>query len=698
LNISLGLLWHMHQPYYKDAAHGDYRLPWVRLHAVRGYYDMIAVLRDYPAVRCTFNIVPSLILQILDYTENGQRDYDFILSRKPAEDLSIEEKEHLLRRFFMCNRATMIEPLARYASLLEMRGPFGTSSEVEEGLRNFTAKDLCDLQVLFNLSWLGFSARRDEGIAELFEKGRDFSEADKHYVLDYHIRLMGELLPLYRAALEEGRIDITTTPFFHPIAPLVMNVGNALRCGDVQLPAETFAHPEDVETQIAQAIEQHERVFGQKPSGLWPAEGAVCPELVDILDRCGFAFTLSDEDILFASLKRRRNSAELNRPYVVRHGVSQTRMFFRDRALSDAIGFVYANNPPQEAAADFLRRIEAAAGDQDDAFVSVILDGENPWEHYPDSGEGFLRGIYEALSRHERIQTRRFCDVAASADCEIATLASGSWINQNFAIWIGHEEDRLAWEALARTRRYVVSLGAAAASQCWDEIYIAEGSDWFWWFGDEFYSANLDDFDRLFRQHLKNCYLLNDDEPPAILDQSILRPRDVVPFKPPAGFVSPRLDGRITHFYEWRKAGCYLASTVGAAMYQPEKLIERLLYGFDELNLYLRVDLKYLPEETAVTVMLAPPHDVKLRFQLEEGRATLVVAAGVHDIALIEACYAEVLEIKLPFATFDAEPGNRVRLRAELMVQGVETEILPADGLLALIVPDKSFERTLWYA
>jgi alpha-amylase/alpha-mannosidase (GH57 family) len=699
--ITVGFLWHMHQPYYRDPLTGSFLMPWVRLHAVRGYYDMISVLDDFPDVKCTFNLVPSLISQLLDYTENNQTDIDFVLSgRKPAE-LSPDEKKQILQRFFSCNQATMITPFSRYEELLKKKA----GKKTDEFARDFSDQDIMDLQVLFNLTWIGFTGRKDPGIAELIKKGRQFGEYDKKYVLDFHMKMLAKIIPLYRDARDRGQIEITTSPFYHPISPLLMNVGYAHRCMETRLPEEGFSHPEDLEAQIEKSIDLYKKVFGDSPDGLWPPEGSVCPEMMEILSRYGIKWAATDEDILFLSLREQRTGVKLFRPYKVVQGSSSVDMFFRDRDLSDMIGFVYSKNASSTAAANFISHLEdirkGARTYPFNPFVSVILDGENPWEYYPDGGEGFLRELYQGLSGSQNIITDTFSSYLAANPVKetVENLFTGSWINHNFSIWIGHEEDRKAWEYLSKTRKYVESKGKDAHKLSWEEIYIAEGSDWFWWFGDEFTILNKGDFDRLFRLHLRNCYELHGDVPPSYLFKSIITPYDISPQKEPSGFVRPVIDGFVTHFYEWRKAGVYLTRPESSSMYRHSGYIHKILYGFDEQHLYFKLETAALPINALVKICFILDKPVNVILNLAERRMTLQTegGTGISGGETGKMAVGDSIELGISFSALGLKPHDKIRFYFILMESGIEIERHPSSGLLALEVPGEDFERKMWY-
>jgi len=705
-DIAVGLLWHMHQPFYKDPVAGTYVMPWVRLHAIRGYYDMIALLEEFPDIRCTFNLVPSLLAQILDYTEEGLRDEDFMLSQKSPADLTGEEKKQMLLRFFMCNEQTMIAPFPRYQGLFRKRGRITTPDELDAAAKDFSIQDFMDLQVLFNLTWTGFMARKSGELSELVKKGRSFTEAEKGRLLDYQIEIMGKIIPLYRKLLHLGQIEMTTSPFYHPIGPLVMNTGYALRSMDTPQPDEPFSHPEDLGVQIERSLAFHEQLFGSAPKGMWPPEGSVCPEMIELLSDKGFSWSATDEDILFASIRQARTGAWLYQPYRVVYDNAEISMFFRDKPLSDQIGFVYAKNQPQQAVNDFMHHMgniyKAAKGYGFNPFVPIILDGENPWEYYPDGGEGFLRGLYERLGTSQEIRTSLYHEFIEQNPPvhTIANLYTGSWINRNFRIWIGHEEDRRAWEYLARTRNYVESKGARAHPLAWEEIYIAEGSDWFWWYGDEFNSATDEEFDQLFRTHLRNCYELHGEPPPPELFQSIIAPHDITPLRPPTGFVHPIIDGEVSHFFEWRKAGCFLPTGDSKSMYRHLPYISALYFGFDIDNLFFRIDFASPAKGMVVNLHIVQPKDLHIRIPLGSSRMALFHKQGDESFPLADLssmAYQNVLEFKIPFKDMSALPSQRLRFSVSLLKDELEIERHPGSGLQSITIPDKSYERVMWH-
>jgi len=625
--LYVAFLWHMHQPLYKDPLTSEYAMPWVRLHACKSYFDMVDVLSEFPDVRLTFNLVPSLLAQLEDCAAGNAKDPFLTHFLKPADSLTEPERRFLLQNFFMANWNGVIRRHGRYWQLLYKRGTNYTASS-DLGELKFTTQDYRDLQVWHNLAWFGFRARRAfPQIGELMAKAQHFKEEDKQTILDLQREIAARVIPLYREARERGQIEITTSPSYHPIMPLVMSTDNAAQaCPECPVPVERFEHPEDVRTQIEKALGVYRSVFGGPPDGLWPPEGAVCPEMIPLLSEAGLPWMVSDEEVLACSLPpeaARHRSQVLYKPYRVAHGGGVVDMLFRDRELADAIGFHYLGMRATDAVDHFLGQLQAIREGCEVAsehypnppVVPVFLDGENPWEAYPNDGEDFLCELYRRLTAEPDVRTARISDYLKEfpPGDSLERLHPGSWINHNFNVWIGHPEENEAWESLAGARAALEHAQACAVStrttaptaadleRAWEEIYVAEGSDWFWWYGDDFSSDNDAEFDRLFRTHLMNVYRLIGSPVPPELSEPIKRFRTVAASKPPTRFIAPVIDGKRSSFYEWEGAGVYEARRPSGAMHQREAYIERITYGFDLETLYLRISYRN-PAELGVFV------------------------------------------------------------------------------------------------
>src|SRR5665213_480422 len=568
-DVALAFVWHQHQPYYPDDVAGENLMPWVRLHGVKDYYGMALHLLEFPEMRCTINLVPSLLLQLLAYTERGASDRFLDVSRVPADGLSEADGLFLLDHFFMANVDQMSLPFPRYAELYHRRAAGRNSAE--EALRRFKPTDLRDLQVWFNLTWVHpLAFERDDLLRGLRDKGRHYTEDNKNALLAKHLDILREVLPLHRRLAERGQVELTTTPFYHPILPLLFDKKLAREAmPEAALPQYTGGYPDDAAFHVRRAVEQHTQLFGKPPHGMWPAEGSVCQSMIPLLAQHGVRWIATDEEILSASTHGQihrdgkghvNEPARLYRPYKVREGDSELGIVFRDHALSDLIGFHYQHTEPQKAADDFmgcLAGIGQAVGEDGPALVSVILDGENCWEHYPGGGVDFLRALYRRCTTTPGVKPVSVGDYLERHPPQdvLPRLFAGSWISHNFAICIGHEEDNTAWDALHRAREYLLKRGQGSGGggqedqtqRAWQELYIAEGSDWFWWYGDDHSSAQDALFDYLFRKHLQNIYLLLGDEPPPDLSRPISRrARQHVHYTTPRAFLDVKIDGLAT--------------------------------------------------------------------------------------------------------------------------------------------------------
>ncbi|MBI5167263.1 MAG: hypothetical protein HY998_05920 [candidate division NC10 bacterium] len=739
--LYLAFLWHMHQPYYKDLVTGEYCLPWVRLHGIKDYYDMAAILEDFPSIHQTFNLVPSLMEQIQDYASGTAQERFLELSERTAAELSHEERAFVLKNFFMANPDTMIRIHPRYGDLLEKRGFPKTGEEIQEMIRYFSVQDLLDLQVWFNLAWFDPSLReRDPLLRGLVEKGRGYTEQEKRALLRKQGEVLGLIIPTYQRLAEKGQIEVTTTPYYHPILPLLCDTDSAkLATPRIKLPEERFVHPEDAAAQLSMAIEFHKMLFGRAPYGMWPAEGAVSEAIVPLLFETGIHWIASDEGVLARSINRpmerdsqgRLKSPEvLYQPYRLEKGGKGLTLVFRDRYLSDLIGFTYSRWAPKAAVDDFLGRLRdirihylkklVGYDERRPPLVAVILDGENAWEYYPNDGRDFLLKLYERLSEEPGIRT-----VTVSEYLEryppttvLPKLHAGSWINANFRIWIGQEEDNEAWDLLSMVRSDLEDLEAArprgekekGLSRAWQEIYIAEGSDWCWWYGDEHTSGNDEEFDNLFRQHLMNVYRITGKEIPPRLYIPILRGRKKGRLtQEPLAFITPHIDGEVTNYFEWLSAGLYDASRMGAVMHPSEGTVRAIYFGFNLKNMFLRLDfrrgLKDIEAEGLVFyIHFLAPTERRIELGLSAGKVSMRVFRDgglgqepwVEEPPIGEAAAGDIIELAIPFERLEASPDQEVQFIVSVKGQGQELERWPPWGYLSFRVPTEDFEATMW--
>lgn len=613
--IYLAIIWHQHQPvYYRDPETGIYEKPWVRLHAAKDYVDMAATLRQYPDIRATFNITPSLIRQLVELGE-GATDLYWEHTIIPAEELTDEQKQFILNQFFDTNRK-IIARFPRYQELLELR------DGSEDPLSAYTTADFRDLQLLFNLAWTDPDWLAEEPLAGLVAQGEAYGEEDKQIVLDEHLRLINETIPIHRAMQDVDQIEVTMTPFAHPILPLLVDTELALVANpDLSMPSAPFRFGQDAVAQVERGVQLYADHFGRPPRGMWPSEGSVAQEMISMVATNGIEWMASSEGVLARSLGMDSFTRDANevvveadtlyRPYYVsgRNG-GPVAILFRDLIISDKVGFTYSGMSGTAAADDFIDRIYNICGrlqspnadgetPQGPHLVSVILDGENAWEHYDNDGKEFLHALYSRLSEDPRIVTvtpTEFLEMAPEQP-RISRLWPGSWINSDFSTWIGEEEENRAWDLLRETRVYLQTYVTGRnrdnatpeqIEEAFTQMYIAEGSDWFWWYGSDQTSGDDGAFDRQYRNTLKAVYQALGAEPPLALDVPIIPETPAAADRASTGLISPIIDG-VVSAGEWDAAGLY--TSAGGVMAAGAPPFAELAYGFDARNLYLKIGL-----------------------------------------------------------------------------------------------------------
>lgn len=587
----------MHQPDYRNAASSNMVLPWVRLHALKDYLDMPLLASKYEDVKVTFNLVPALLDQ-LDLYVQGASDPHLDLSKKESEKLTQDEKKIILKTFFSAPKDTMIAPYKRYYELYK-KALAVSHDDVTPAL--FSSQEIRDIQVWSNLVWIDPIFRSDKTIATLFEKEKHFTEDEKHRLLEWQIEHIKKIIPTYQRLYKEQKIDISFTPYYHPILPLLCDTDSAKEAlPHISLPKDRFVHPEDADKQIQMSVAKFNSLFDTQMNGMWPSEGSVSETAAALIAENKIKWIATDEEILLNSLKKERMNPSKYHPYQL-YKYQGLSMFFRDHALSDRVGFVYSGMDSEQAVDDFINHIHIIrkrfVGDLDKIVIPVILDGENAWEYFKNDGTQFLELLYKRLHDDKLVQAVGMSDYLEDAHAvELPSLFSGSWINHNFKIWIGHPEDNKAWDLLHETRKFLVGFerenvgfDLSLTAQAWEKIYIAEGSDWCWWYGDEHRGEHNQEFDQIFRNHLSAVYTLLNVEIPANLKQPIYSGAVLNEPIMPNGLVTPIIDGRRSHFYEWGEAGYFDVADQGGAMHRVSKPIKKICFAYDHDNFYLRV-------------------------------------------------------------------------------------------------------------
>ena len=754
--LYLNLTWHQHQPlYYKDDM-GVYTRPWVRVHATKDYYDMAATVEKYPNVHVTFNLTPVLIRQLDDFTINGARDYYWVLSEKPVSELTFEEKDFILRRFFDANWDHVIKQHPGYAALLNKRAGI-TEENIQAALSSFTEQDFRDLQIWFNLAWMDPDLLSVDPLLALVEKDHGFAEADKVILFKEVKRIMAEVIPVHRRMLESGQIEVITTPYAHPILPLIYDT-NLAKIGnpDAEMP-ERFSYVQDVMTHLDRSVEVYRDHFGKAPTGMWPGEGAVAQEIVPFVSKAGYQWMASGEQVLANSLgigafTRDSNDTVLEadalyRPYVVSgpaDGPVQGEpvvMVFRDLLISDKLGFTYSGTPGEEAAANFMERMEniraelKKEGATGPHLVSIILDGENAWEYYDNDGKEFLNALYRKLNESKTVKTITVTEYMQKFPEQntLDTLFPGAWFSANYDTWIGEHEETLGWEYLRRVRKDLAQYdfykkkttsSPEALAEALDYMYLAEGSDWFWWYGADQDSGNDAYFDQGFRALLAKVYEALGEPVPEFVKVPIIPAKDTAASTPFKGVFTPVIDGTLAEG-EWDNASSFFVQ--GGSQARSEDVTSAIYFGMDKTNGYIRVDLKddvtaladgklgiylsspRLQASSGVTInsegkseptILGFGAVLLVEVDLATGKTVHYTPAGniwkpIGELETVKSA-GNVTEISFPLSLLgEVETGDDIRFRVVASSAQRDLQVVPADGPGKVVMPDISTLTTI---
>jgi alpha-amylase/alpha-mannosidase (GH57 family) len=749
--VELLLLWHMHQPGYGSPRDGRPVLPWTRLHATKDYLDMVETVLERPGLAVTFNLVPSLLEQ-LAAAAAGVGDPELDLARADPSSLGETARNTLQARF------TIAPPWARHRfpglERLHRRGAPGAG-----GAPPLTDGEVLDLVVLHALAWIDPRFHRRPALAPLAaraaaEASPGFDGDDRDTVLAEARALLGGVLARYRALVTRStRSEISVSPAYHPILPLLCDTESArVAMPQVPLPATRFVHPEDASAHLRAARRVAANAFGHAPVGLWPSEGSVSPEVAHRAAEAGFRWMASDAEVLARSHPAGGGSFgpwAHARPWRMADGTGPW-MFFRDRELSDRIGFTYATWSAADAVADFVARLghlrETWPG-PGPARLLVALDGENCWEWYPDDGNEFLARLYDTLLATPWIHTRTPGEVLGDPDLEttggrLDRLHTGSWIEANFRIWIGHPEKNRAWEAVARVRSLLAEafpedaggppdvafwdgqepvwgedLGGRPAPlppeaggppetpearaerrrQAWRHLLVAEGSDWCWWYGDDHFTADKATFDRILREHLSRACELAGCAVPVELRSAFGIARVTEERKAPTSLISPGVSGRLAHFYEWDGAGRWIPAGAGGSMHAGRR-VRAIFHGFDEERIYVRADLDAAAPDTTVTLEFVEP--AGFRIEVARGddapvRSTRPDGGSVEGAA---AAWDGVCEFGVPFRSLGVAPGARVAWVVAVREGGHVVATAPPDTPLSIEAPGPDVRAGYWSA
>jgi alpha-amylase/alpha-mannosidase (GH57 family) len=711
--IHLVVLWHMHQPQYRDPETGCYVLPWTRLHATKDYWGMVKIFEEFPKFHATLNMVPSLCMQLEEYASGNFKEPWFNLAFQPVEKLTREGKAEILDRAFQVNHERLMSRWPRFVELYE----WSRVASGAQALLAFTPRDWRDLQLLSQLAWMDeewFS--KDPVIYRLANRGKDFTEKDKADLKTKQLELLGLVLPICREAAARKQIEISTTPFYHPILPLVCDSDIARVANpSTPLPRRAYRRPEDAREQLRRAKEYHERVFGAKPVGLWPSEGSVSDQAMSIAAEEGFQWFGTDEGVLGRTLNVgffrdstgiAANAERLYQPWRLQFPNAGISGLFRDHHLSDLIGFVYSRMDSNAAAADLhgrLRHLGESVPTNKPLTVCVFLDGENAWEYYPGNGRQFLREFYRRISDDQDFRALTASEAVAEAG-ELPTNAGifpASWINANFDVWIGSGEDVAAWELLwdareayargveARAKGRTNAPSPEGLERAQESLLAAEGSDWCWWYGPEHSTANDAEFDALYRKHLTGVYLALGQVAPEELGKPIKKKPERAYQLPPSTNLKVKIDGFDSSYFEWLGAGVYSPLQRGGSMHGRVFYLKELRYGFEDQRFVVRVEcfLDSLAElaDPEFRIVIGAAEELTVVVKLERGRMK-EFAVETNRVCLLNpdslaaAAFQRTLEVAVRKDALQLKGCTKLSLGVALWHGGLPIDAMPIEG------------------
>ena len=736
--LSIAFYWHMHQPVYQINPDEDYLMPWIRLHGVQDYLDMLLIMDNFKKLKLNFNLVPALLDSLIDY---GEKDFHDIHSRLTVTDISEltnDDKEFILNNFFDVNYSSMIFPHEKYNNLYQKR-----FSEEKANINSFSPQEYSDIMAWFNLVWLNPSYKEQfPEIKKLIKKGGNYSLEDRVTIIEIHRKIIRLIIPTYKKFLEKGRIELTTSPYYHPILPILLDIKSCQK--HLLMPDSSLVDlnmKEDAKFQIKAALDRMEQIFGKRPTGFWPPELCTSPEELELLKELGIQWAISDEVILSKSIKFnfvRDFKGYLEDPYYLMKSYeyktknSKLKMIFRNSIIPNLISYEYSNHDPKIAAADLYDRIKVTqnklqTSPDNNHLLTIAMDGENYWENYSQDGSSFLKEIYSMIENDETLETVLISDYLANEKHhkELKNIHSGSRINKNFQLWLGDPVKNLAWTYLKQVREDFNSMIKVSPEHknikaAYKELLIAQGSDWFWWYGEPNDSGQDHVFDYLFREHLKNVYKFLGVESPKYLNSQLIS-TFTKPSRYPKSTISPKISGIAEADEEWLNAGCI--NMPDGPVLQENKLFEKICYGADNHNFYLRLyltnshpenplkntvmhqmsvymrnsDKKQLQSpirlisktENIFPIMREKFHNELIISVLENKLYPAQLIKAMQDglwtmqnVKNIKMAFQKVIDVCVPFESLDIAPGEKLEFFFANANFGIKDSFIPQDSLL----------------
>lgn len=732
--LSIAFYWHMHQPVYQLSPQSDYLMPWVRLHAVKDYLDMVLICENFKNLKLNFNLVPVLLDSLIDYGHNGYHDIHSRLTVTDVNDLTNDDKEFIINNFFDANYHSMILPNDEYNRLYQKY-----QSGEPNDINIFSNQEYSDLMAYFNLAWFdAFYKKNYPELKKLIRKKKNYTLEDRIKIIELQRDIIRKIIPAYKKFADAKKIEITTSPYYHPILPILLDIKNIKKSQGSVLPSDLKTEL-DAKMQTQMALDKIEQIFGKRPKGIWPSEHCVSQKELEMFKNLGIKWTISDEGILSNSIKfefDRDFRGYPEDPYhlLKTYNCKGIDIIFRDSLIPNLIGFEYPNHSPEGAANDLYDRIKVIqskllSSPDENHLLTIAMDGENCWEKYSADGSIFLSTIYSLIENDPTLETVLISDYIDKDNNKknLNKICSGSWINRNFKLWIDEPLKNLAWTYLKQVRddfsafvkKNPLNPNIEDARR---ELFICEGSDWFWWYGEPNDSGRDNIFDYLFREHLKNIYRYLNLEIPDYLDIPLLS-AITKPSRYPKGEFTPVLDGKVKDDESWLNAGCI--KIPDGPVLKENKFYDKICFGYDKDNLYLRFYInEYLKESPILSKQvnqmyiymrnkdkkqtLSPIRIIQktesilpiskekfhneMQISIHDGEINLVrlVTAIPNNLWVIDspknikAVYDKVVDVSLPFDSIGIEQGDTLEFLFVNANFGVKDYFVPNEMLLRI--------------
>lgn len=747
--LSIAFYWHMHQPVYQLMPQGDFIMPWVRLHAVKDYLDMMLWVERFNNLRLNFNYVPVLLDSLIKY-ENGAHDIHSRITVTPVEELSHEDKIFILNNFFDANYQTMILQNEEYHRLYKIIQEKGT-----DDTEIFSNQEYSDLMALFNLAWIDPSFKNsNQKLKKLVEKKKNYTLEDRIKIIDIQREIIRQIIPEIRKLVAENKIEITTSPYYHPILPILLDYKEIRKDHSEQDELSELNAEEDAKIQTKMALDRIEELIGKRPRGIWASEQCVSPKTLEMLSDLGVEWSISDEGNLANSIDFEfvhdfkgylEDPYHLLKTYTYKTENSDIKMIYRESSIYNLVSFEYAHHNPVATANDLYDRIKILqskilSSPDKDHLLTIAMDGENCWENYIEDGNQFLETLYKLISEDSSLETVLISDyIEKSKEHKpLNKIATGASFNRGYKLWIDEPLKDIAWQYLKRAKDDFNTFIKREPNHpnimdAKKELLVCEGSDWFWWYGEPNSSGRDNIFDYLYRTHLKNIYKTLELEYPSYLDEPLISISPARPSNYPKALISPEINGKNNADDEsWLNAGCI--DIPDGPVLRESKLFDKICFGNDKDNFYLRFYLnKYIKENiTSIqrtyqmyiylrkagrTQALSPirlvnksanippismekfHNEIQISIRDNELRFLRLVKAIPGDMWVLEnyksmeVIYDEVLDIKIPFETLEINQGEKLEFLFINANYGMTDFYIPDEMILSVQRPEVAIKK-----